>query len=184
MVLFDGPGPRNTEGVLQVVREQGKALGIRTCVVATTRGGTALKALEALAGFRLVAVAHCAGFAEANQQEMPEPARRRLEEAGVKVLTATHALGGVGRAVRLRFNTYEVEELIAQTLRLFGQGTKVAVEVALMAADAGLIPTGEPVISVGGTKEGADTALVLLPANTHKLFDLKIAQVLCKPAAW
>jgi len=184
MVLFDKPGPENTDAVLHLVREQARALAIGTCLVATTGGTTALKALEALAGLRLVVVSHCAGFAEGVPQELPAQTRRRLEQAGAAVLTATHALGGVGRAVRLRFGTYQLEELVAQTLRLFGQGTKVAVEISLMAADAGLIAPGEPVISVGGTREGADTALVLLPANTHRLFDLKVRQVLCKPGSW
>lgn len=45
-------------------------------------------------------------------------------------------------------------EIIAAALRMFGQGTKVCVEVATMAADAGMIPSGEPVIVVGGTGPG------------------------------
>jgi hypothetical protein len=184
MVLFEKAGAENTDAVLRLVRERGEALGIGTCLVATTRGRTAIKALKILGGFRLVAVTHCTGFSEANFQELAAEERSRLEQAGVAVLTTTHAFGGVGRAVRKRFGTYQLDELVAQTLRLFGQGTKVAVEIALMAADAGLIPAGEPVISVGGTSEGADTALVLVPANTHKLFDLKVREVLCKPASW
>jgi hypothetical protein len=97
------------------------------------------------------------------------------------VLTATHAFGGVGRAVRRRFNTYQVDEIIAQTLRVFGQGTKVACEIVLMAADAGLISTDEEIISIAGTAYGADTALVVKPAHTHDFFQLKVREVLCKP---
>ena len=103
-----------------------------------------------------------------------------MEKGGV-ILTATHAFGGVGRAVRRRFNTYQVDEIIAQTLRVFGQGTKVACEIALMAADAGLIRTDEEVISIGGTARGADTALVVKPAHTHDFFELRVKEVLCKP---
>lgn len=40
-------------------------------------------------------------------------------------------------------------EIIANTLRMFGQGVKVCVEVATMALDAGLIPYGEDVIAAG-----------------------------------
>lgn len=184
MVVFDKPGAQNTDAVLRLARERGAALGIDTCLVATTRGRTAARALEILQGFRLVAITHCTGYSQPNTQELAAEERRRLEEAGVPVLTTTHALAGVGRAVRNRFNTYQIDELVAHTLRLFGQGTKVAVEIALMAADAGLVPVGEPVISVGGTGEGADTALVLLPANTHRLFDLQVREILCKPASW
>jgi len=70
---------------------------------------------------------------------------------------------------------------MAFTLRTFGQGTKVAVEVALMAADAGLVRTDEDVIALGGTSEGVDTALVLRPANSARFFDLKVREVICKP---
>jgi hypothetical protein len=50
-----------------------------------------------------------------------------------------------------------------------------------MAADAGLIRTDEEVISIGGTARGADTALVIKPANTHDFFELRVKEVLCKP---
>ena len=51
----------------------------------------------------------------------------------------------------------------------------------LTAADSGLVRTDEDAISVGGTSHGADTVLVLRPANSHNLFDLKIKEILCKP---
>ena len=70
--------------------------------------------------------------------------------------------------------------LMADTLRLFGQGTKVAVEIAVMAADAGAL-SGEDIISIGGTGRGADTALVLKPAHQNNFFDLRIREIICKP---
>jgi len=87
----------------------------------------------------------------------------------------------VGRAVRKKLGTYELEEIIAYTLRIFGEGTKVAVEIALMAADAGLISTREPCISVGGTDRGADTAILLRPAHAQNFFDIRIMEILAKP---
>lgn len=184
MTLFEKAGAEHTESVLKLAQERGESLGISTCVVATTRGRTALKACNILSGFKIVAVTHCTGFAEPNFQELPEDERERLEAAGVSILTATHAFGALGRAVRKKFGTYELEEIMANTLRIFGQGTKVAVEIALMAADAGLVQTGAPVLSVAGSGEGADTALVLMPANTHKFFETKVIEFICKPASW
>jgi hypothetical protein len=87
----------------------------------------------------------------------------------------------VGRAVRRRWDTYQLDEIIAQTFRTFGQGVKVCAEIALMAADAGLVRTGEPCIAVAGTGRGADTAVVLIPANAQDFFDLKILEILAKP---
>jgi hypothetical protein len=57
----------------------------------------------------------------------------------------------------------------------------VAIEISLMAADAGLISTLEPCISIGGSGSGADTALLLRPANAQTFFDLRILEVLAKP---
>ncbi len=62
-----------------------------------------------------------------------------------------------------------------------GEGTKVCVEITLMAADAGLIPVGKDVVAVAGTGNGADTALRIKPANASRFFDLKIREVIAKP---
>ncbi|MGB5925556.1 MAG: hypothetical protein WBH01_05620 [Dehalococcoidia bacterium] len=126
-------------------------------------------------------VTHANGFPAPDVQELTQQNRARILEKGGIVLTATHAFGGVGRAVRRRFNTYQVDEIIAQTLRVFGQGAKVACEIVLMAADAGLISTAEEVVSIGGTGSGADTALVVKPAHTHDFFELKVREVVGKP---
>jgi hypothetical protein len=83
--------------------------------------------------------------------------------------------------VRKKLGTYELEEIIAYTLRIFGQGMKVACEIALMAADAGLVRTDEPAIAIAGTGQGADTAVVLRPANAQTFFDMRIMEILCKP---
>ena len=107
--------------------------------------------------------------------------KEKIRNRGGQILTSTHIFGGIGRAVRKRFNTYQVDEIIAATLKTFGQGTKVAVEIVLAAADAGLISTKEDVISIGGSGRGADTALVISPTNVIDFFDIKIREIICKP---
>ena len=179
---FKKPGPKNTEGVLEAVSRRANELGIKKVVVATCSGRTALKAREILdPDLEIVAVSHVTGFREPNHQELPEDVRQKLESKGVTVLTCQHAFGGIGRAVRNKLSTYQVDEIVAYTLRTFGQGTKVAIELTMMAADAGLIRTDEDVISVGGTGRGADTAAVVKPANVSRFFDLRIRGILCKP---
>lgn len=180
-LLFDQPGPRNTEKTLERAAARAAEFGIKNVIIATTTGKTVLKALDFLPPGAIIAVSHSTGFSAPNSQELEPAYKRRLEEAGVRVLTCQHAFGGIGRAVRKKLGTYELEEIIAYTLRTFGQGTKVAVEVSLMAADAGLVPVGEPCIAVGGTDSGADTALVLKPANAQSFFDLRVMEVIAKP---
>ena len=98
----------------------------------------------------------------------------------VTVVTATHALSGVERAIAKKYTGSYPVLLIADTLRLLGQGTKVAVEVSIMAADAGAL-SGNDIISIGGTGRGADAALVIKPANQSDFFDIRIREIICKP---
>jgi len=114
-------------------------------------------------------------------QQLSEEYRESIQSAGGQILTCQHAFGGVGRAVRKKLGTYELEEVMAYTLRIFGEGTKVACEIALMAVDAGLVRTDEDAISIGGTGRGADTAIVLRPTNAQTFFDMRIREILCKP---
>ncbi|MGD2086540.1 MAG: pyruvate kinase alpha/beta domain-containing protein [Candidatus Aminicenantes bacterium] len=179
---FKKPGPQNTRAVMEIVSARAEELGINTVLVATCSGRTAFQAQEVLGpGKKIIAVTHVTGFREPNHQELSQETRRELESKGIRVLTCQHAFGGVGRGVRNKLSTYQTDEIIAFTLRTFGEGTKVAIELALMAADAGLIRTDENVISIGGTGKGADTASVLQPANSFRLFDLKVKEIICKP---
>jgi hypothetical protein len=179
---FAEAGPQNTAVTLEAARERAETLKIGKIVLSSCTGKTAFTALDLFGNdFSLVVVTHSTGFQKPDYQELSEKDRDRLTKRGAAVLTAQHAFGGVGRAFRNKTGTYQMDELIAYTLRTFGQGTKVAVEIALMAADAGLIRTDEDVISIGGTGQGVDTALVLKPAHTQNFFDLKVKQIICKP---
>jgi len=182
-VYFEKPSRSNTERTLQITRVRAEELGIRTILVAKTKGATGVRAAEEFRGFNVVVVTHSTGFSEPNYQELTEENRQAIEAAGARILTCQHALGGVGRAVRKKLGTYELEEIIAYTLRIFGEGMKVSCEMAMMAADAGLVRTDEPVIAIAGTGRGADTAVVLRPANAQTFFDMRIMVILCKPGS-
>jgi len=181
-VIFAQSGKENTERVLELARARAEALGIRTVIVATTSGATAVRSAELFQGFDLVAVTHSAGFRGPDSQDLDPANAARLADLGVKVLTCQHALGGVGRAVRKLWGTYQLDEIIAQTLRLFGQGMKVAFEISLMAADAGLVSTQAPALVIAGSGRGADTAVIIVPANAQSFFDLKLLEIICMPS--
>ena len=179
---FPAPGPKNTEATLEAAFVRATLLKINKVLVSSCSGKTAFKALDLFGdNFSLIIVTHVTGFRKPDHQELPEKDRKLLLERGAMVLTAQHAFGGIGRAFRNKTGTYQIDEVIAYTLRTFGHGTKVAIEMALMAADAGLIRTDEDVISIGGTATGVDTALLLKPAHTQNFFDMKIKEIICKP---
>lgn len=180
-VYFEIPGKQNTESVLELVKNYAQAEGVRNIVVASTTGETGVKASRVFRGFNVVVVSHHVGFQENGVWELKEENRRKILENGAKILTATHALSGVERGVRKKFGTIMPLELIAHTLRLFGEGTKVCIEITIMAADAGLISVDREAIAIGGTGRGADTALVIKPATASRFFNLEIKEIIAKP---
>jgi hypothetical protein len=51
------------------------------------------------------------------------------------------------------------------------------------AADAGVIPVDKDVIAIAGSGRGSDTAVVITPANAHRLFDMVIKEIIVKPSS-
>ncbi len=190
-VYFDKPGKENTDEVLRIAQKRAKKVGIKTILVASTVGDTAVKAVEVFKGMRVIVLTHSAGSREPNTQEFTEENRKIVESKGGIILTTTHAFGGLSRAMSQAPTpqappppNYTIGEIVANSLRIFGQGMKVVCEIAVMAADAGLVRTDEEVIAIAGTGaggRGADTAVVLQPANAHKFFETRVKEILCKP---
>jgi len=188
---FENPGKENTGEVFRIARQRAEELGIKTILVASTTGDTAVKAMDAFKGFRVIVVTHNTGFLEPDTQEFTEENRKAVEGKGGIVLTTTHAFGGLCRAMRQSSSmppgaTYVVGDIVANALRIFGQGMKVACEITTMAADSGLVRTDEEVISIAGTGagtggRGSDTAVVMQPANVHLFFQMQVKEILCKP---
>jgi len=180
-VYFEKIGNQNTEALLKLVKKYAESTGIKDIVVASTWGKTGVTASKLLKGYNVVVVTHHTGFSEPGTQELKEEYRKQILANGAKIFTGTHALSSVERAVRKKFGAMQPLELMANTLRLMGEGTKVCVEIVMMAADAGLIPVDRDVVAVAGTGRGADTALVIKPANAPRFFDLKIREIIAKP---
>lgn len=180
-VYFRDCGEENTDTLLKLVKAYAQDEGIKDIVVASTIGYTGVTVSKIFKGLNVVVVTHHFGFLGPGKNELEEENRKKILENGAKILTTTHALSGVERAVRRKFATIMPLEIMAHTLRLFGEGTKVCVEIALMAADAGLISEDKEIITIAGTSRGADTALVIKPACTARFFDLEIREIIAKP---
>jgi hypothetical protein len=101
---------------------------------------------------------------------------------GILVHTGTHALGSeLGASYTTQYGGPSLQEIVRDTLYRFSQGMKVAVECVLMAADAGLLDMEQEVISLGGSGDGADTAIVCKPAYPRTFHTFEIREVLAKP---
>lgn len=181
IVYFTEPGEKNTDTLLEAAKRRADELGVRDIVVASTRGETAVKAVRKFKGYNVVVVTHSTGFKEPGKQELDDAHTEQIREGGGKILTASHAFAGVNRAVRKKFNTIDSADLLAQTLRLLGQGMKVCVEIVAMAADSGLIPMDKEVIAVAGSGRGADTAVVVKPSHLIDVFDMQVREIIAKP---
>jgi len=179
ILYFETPGKINTEQTIISARKRAEELGIKQIVVASTHGYTAkqTKSVFGSLDVNIIAVSICASFDEAGWT-MTSDECKELEDMGIKVLTCIHSLGD---DVNEAFGITAPNKIVRETLYRFCQGMKVAVEIAIMAADAGLIDTSKEVIAIAGTGGGADTAIVVKPAYARKFTDFEIREILAKP---
>ncbi len=185
VVYFDGPGEKNTDQVLEVVRERLGRGGVKHVIVASGTGATARKAIARFegSGVSVVVVTEHCGASEEGVCDLNPQMEKEILDSGAKLVRATHALSGVERAINKKIGGASRVEVIAECLRsLFGQGMKVCVEIAVMASDNGAIPVGEEeVIAVAGTSSGADTACVIRPAHANSFFKMEVREILAMP---
>ncbi len=204
---FENRGEQNTDKTLELAKVRALERNVKQVVVASTRGITGVKAAEAFkdTGIEVIIVTHQTGHIGAGVQQLTDENRKKLESLDITIVTGSDALeGGVGLGITRRQTTDAtrptpeirgiaslmrrmnptippVVRIVASVLRLFCQGMKVAVEVTLMAADAGVIPVDHAIVAIAGTGKGADTAIVIQPANTTNFLDLDIHEIIAKP---
>lgn len=183
VTYFEKVGIENTEATLKLAVEVARELGIKNIVLASSDGYTAEMMANDIEheGLTITVVTSAYGQKEPGSNRMPEEIRSALKEKGFQVCTAAHILSGVERSMSTLFHGVYPAEIMAYTLRMFGQGVKVCVEIAAMAADAGYIMSCEPAVVIGGTAKGADTAVVMRPEVSSKILKTKIDRIICKP---
>lgn len=177
IVYFESLTPENTLPTFQLVKERGKALGIKKVVLASTTGATARKAMEYFkdTDVQLVVVPHQFGFRNRKDHLFPPELVKQLREAGHAVHFGT-----------MLFHTDQlygssVPTLLANLLRCFCQGIKVCFEIVMMATDAGYLARGEKVVAIAGTVKGVDTALVMQAGTSQHIMNVRVNEILCKP---
>jgi hypothetical protein len=183
IIYFDSQGEHNTDAALDTAVAYCRAGGLRKIVLASSSGATALKLKQkAGAEIEVIAVTYGAGSRFTDEVEQFNKNRDALMKAGITIVRGVHALSGVERTFENKYKTgFLPLNLVSDTLRLFSQGMKVCVEVSIMAAEAGHISPQQDVVVLGGSGEGADTAVLMKPAYAASLFSLKIKEIICMP---
>jgi hypothetical protein len=185
---FDAPGPGNTRDCARFALERARELGLSKVVVASTSGETADTFHRELkgSGLELIVVTHVMGFTKPGVWEFSSDTARSLRSEGVRIVTGTHALSGLERALSRspKVGGGSRTEAVAEALRkVVAVGLKVAVECVLIAADQGAVGVDEEVVAVGGTVSGADTVCVIRPSHTASFFDLQVREIVAMPRA-
>jgi len=185
IVYFEKPGSENTTYCLEVIKNALRENKYKHVVVASTSGNTGTLFSETLknSGINLIVVTHSSGFKEPNTIEMSEDIRKKIEKNGAKVFTGSMLTHSLETSLASKFGGSYPTLIIANSLRRFGEGSKVCCEIVMMATDAGLVPEGEEVLAVAGTARGADTVMVLKSAASKRFLDLKVLEILAKPRA-
>jgi hypothetical protein len=186
IVYFDRAGSQNTDETIKLALRRANELGIQYIVVASTSGETGLKAARAFkgTGVKVIVVGHHVGFSEPGVRDMEGQYVKELTEMGITIVEQTHALSGVERSITRRLGGASRVESISEALRtLISVGTKVCVEISIMAADGGHVPVDgkTEIIAIGGTWDGADTACVMLPAHANNFFDMQVREFIAIP---
>jgi hypothetical protein len=186
IVYFEKAGAQNTDDTIRLALKRAQELGIKYVVVASTSGETGANAAKAFkgTGIKVVIVGHHVGFSKPGVRELEEPYIKEMEGLGAVIVEQTHALSGVERSISRRLGGASRVESIAEALRtVISVGTKVCVEISIMAADGGQVPVDgkTEIIAIGGTWNGADTACVILPAHANNFFDLHVLEIVCMP---
>lgn len=178
-IYYEDGGVEHTEATLKAALDTAKELGIKTVLVASTSGDTGVKAAELFkgSGVQLIVVGHQTGFPAAGVQQFKPENWERIEALGGVVNLGTDVLtNSIRQRQRLGHSPMSI---ITQSL--IALKVKVNAEIVAKACDAGLVQSGEHVVSVAGSHRGADTAVSFLAADSPNILDLKPQYVIAMP---
>ena len=190
ITYFGFCGETNTMTTLKAARRRCDELGIRDVIIASETGRSAIKALKVFNDdrIRITVVTHYPSRTWGPNGEIPiglnrkeySEFRKTLEENGVRIIQGTRPFAPPARGIQWDYPV--ADAMIDYTLELFSSGTKIAIETALMATDAGAIEEGTEIVSCGGTFKGLDTALVVKTAHSEKFFrEFEVREIITKP---
>jgi len=191
VTYFKYCGEANTEKVLHEVKLRCKETDLSKVVIASETGRSAIKALEVFKGtnVKIIVVTHYPATTWGPKGSIPIGLKRKeyaenlkkLEENQIRIVQSTRPFAPPSRSISWDYPT--LEGIIDKTLEIFGAGTKIAIEAAIMATDTGEVAEGEEIASCAGTYKGLDTALVVKTAYSGNFFrEFEVKEIIVKPS--
>ena len=172
---FEKPGPQNTDKALRLAVESADRLGIKNMAIASRTGKTAMKLvrLPEAAGIKVVVVAPQFGWHDKHEFDFSLLPELRAEGHDFHTGSMPFHMKA--------FHGGSHAEAMADALRIFGQGTQVCVEIALMAVDGGHMEAGKECVLIAGTRSGADTAITAAPSSSMRFKEFSVRDFICRP---
>ncbi len=159
LTYYSLPGRENLEVTLESTKKAAEELGLEDAVIASTTGFTAKRAFEVLKGTGIKLT-----FVGTTRERFPSALVAELKEKGCNICFSSEV-------------KYEYPDPVKIAYRRLCQGMKVAVEIAMIAAQEGCVSTEKDIVSIGKW----DTAIIVKPAVSTKFEELMIRELICKP---
>lgn len=172
-VYFEKGGRENTTPTLEAVKERLSDIKPKAIIVTSTSGKTALEAAQILSGIgiRVIAVPfqkHLWGKYSSPDPQLVADCR----ELGVEFLPDKPTVPMLSSE----------HPDIVNAWRTVSQGFKVALQVASMCVDTGLLKPGDRVISIGGSGRGADTAIAVQTFGYNEVLKSNVTEIIAMPS--
>jgi len=176
--FFDKPGSSNTDATLEAVSAYlAEQRDLPPVIVASLSGQTALKARSVVADVTIPVLCVTAPPCWTNLPDSPYPLmsdQTRRELQNVKVSIVDSVPSTLSDTIEFSYARYGYRSptwiFVEALLAVGGYGLKTAVECVLMATDGGHVAPFREVISVAGTDNGADTAIVARSSFSSTVF--------------
>ncbi|MEM1551686.1 MAG: pyruvate kinase alpha/beta domain-containing protein [Candidatus Bathyarchaeia archaeon] len=190
VTYFEYCGEVNTEKVLFLAKLYCENSNIKKIVIASETGKSAVRAIDIFreTNVKIIVVTHYPAETWGPKGNIPIGLKRneysknlkKLEEYGCRIVQGTRPFAPPSRSIYWDYPT--PEGIIDRVLEIFGAGTKIAIEAAIMATDAGEVDEGEEIVSCAGTYKGLDTALLVKTAYSMNFFkNFEVKEIIAKP---
>ncbi|MEM3017789.1 MAG: hypothetical protein QXO25_02805 [Candidatus Bathyarchaeia archaeon] len=172
ITYFETPGFANTALVIEAVKERLTLGDVGTVLVPATTGRTAQQFQHALGNAEVIAISEdevlevCERRPVSDRSMLDRMIRRNLPVDSERDKEARRQIFDM----TLLPICGEAWNVVRDVLYAFGQGMKVAVEVCVAAVAVGRARPYIRVVAVGGTGEGADTAVVARTSTQKEAF--------------